>query len=177
MSYKARRIVTAEREDGSSYILNDGEVDATTGIPGVLEITELWSSDETPARIPITNDVISGPPETLEPTCTGNKLVVEVAWPDKDPFDPAKAKEMFDSIKAPDALSRKEGQKYPGMHRTNTVDYVVILFGEIWLIVDDKEILVKQGDVVVQGGVNHTWVNRSDAPCVLLAVLVGAERG
>ena len=63
------------------------------------------------------------------------------------------------------------------MHRTKTIDYVVILFGEIWLIVDEKELLVKQGDVVVQGGVNHTWVNRSDAPCVLLAVLVGAERG
>ena len=177
MSYKARRIVTAEREDGSSYILSDGEVDATTGIPGVLEITELWSSDETPAGIPITEDVFSGPPETLEPARTGNKLVVDVAWPDKNPFDPAKAKEMFDSIKAPDALSHHEGQKYPSMHRTNTIDYVVVLFGEIWLIVDEKELLVNQGDVVVQGGVNHTWVNRSDAACVLLAVLVGAQRG
>ena len=177
MTYKARRIVTAEREDGSSYILSDGAVNATTGTPGVLEITELWSSAESPARIPITKDAISGPPATLEPSRVGNKLVVEVAWPDQDPFDPAKAKEMFDSINAPEALSQQEGQKYPGMHRTNTIDYVVILFGEIWLIVDEKELLVKQGDVVVQGGVNHTWVNRSKEPCVLLAVLVGAQRG
>ena len=60
------------------------------------------------------------------------------------------------------------------MHQTNTLDYIVILSGEIYLIVDEEETLLQAGDIVVQRGTNHAWSNRSDLPCIQLAVLLDA---
>ena len=52
------------------------------------------------------------------------------------------------------------------MHRTETIDYAIVLSGEITMILDDQDVLLKAGDVVIQCGTNHAWSNRSDAPCV-----------
>ena len=60
------------------------------------------------------------------------------------------------------------------MHRTNTVDYLIILKGEIWAILDDDEVCLKQGDVMVQRGTNHSWSVRTDEPCLVAVVLVAA---
>ena len=64
----------------------------------------------------------------------------------------------------------------PGMHITNTIDYVYVISGEVNLVLDDAETLVKAGDVVVQRGTWHAWKNYTDTPCVVAAVLIGAER-
>ncbi len=65
----------------------------------------------------------------------------------------------------------------PGMHTTDTVDYDIVLDGEIWLELDDGvETLLKQGDVVVQCGTRHAWRNRGDRPATMCFVLIGAER-
>ncbi|MGE5147909.1 MAG: cupin domain-containing protein, partial [Candidatus Eiseniibacteriota bacterium] len=69
-----------------------------------------------------------------------------------------------------------EGNKrHPAMHCTNTVDYIYILSGEIWALMDEGEVLLRPGDSLIQRGTNHAWSNRSDAPCRFLAVLVDAE--
>ena len=64
----------------------------------------------------------------------------------------------------------------PGMHITDTIDYVYVISGEVNLVLDDAETLVKAGDVVVQRGTWHAWKNYTDTPCVVAAVLIGAER-
>jgi uncharacterized cupin superfamily protein len=58
------------------------------------------------------------------------------------------------------------------MHRTETIDYAIVLSGEITMVLDDADVLLKAGDVVVQCGTNHAWSNRSDAPCVVAFVLI-----
>ncbi|MNF15632.1 Cupin domain protein [compost metagenome] len=62
------------------------------------------------------------------------------------------------------------------MHQTDTLDYIIIISGEIYLIVDEEETLLKAGDIVIQRGTNHAWSNRSDSPCIQLAVLLDAEK-
>ena len=64
-------------------------------------------------------------------------------------------------------------RRHPLMHRTETIDYAICLEGEIWLVLDDSEVLMKAGDVCVQRGTNHAWSNRSDAPCFMCFVLIG----
>ena len=63
------------------------------------------------------------------------------------------------------------------MHATRTLDYAIILSGEIWLVTDTAEIQVRAGDVIVQQGVRHAWANRSDAPCLVAFVMVDALPG
>jgi quercetin dioxygenase-like cupin family protein len=64
----------------------------------------------------------------------------------------------------------------PGMHFTDTVDYVIVLDGEVWLEVDGgKDVLLKKHDVVIQNGTRHAWRNKSDRNVTIAAVLVGAR--
>jgi uncharacterized cupin superfamily protein len=64
---------------------------------------------------------------------------------------------------------------HPGMHRTHSIDYALILDGEIDMMLDDSEVHCKAGDVVIQNGTDHAWVNRSGKPCRIAFILIGAE--
>jgi mannose-6-phosphate isomerase-like protein (cupin superfamily) len=66
------------------------------------------------------------------------------------------------------------GARHPGMHRTKSVDYAVVLEGEIDMLLDDSEVHLEAGDVLVQQGTNHAWVNRGSAPCRIAFVLIDA---
>ena len=85
----------------------------------------------------------------------------------------ADALDAFESIGAGHA--RVEGSDDPMMHKTSTIDYLVVLKGEIWAILDNSEVCLKQGDVMIQRGTNHSWSVRTDEPCLLAAVLVKAD--
>jgi naringenin degradation protein FdeH len=61
------------------------------------------------------------------------------------------------------------------MHRTRTIDYALILSGEIDMLLDDSEVHLKAGDVLIQRGTNHAWVNRGDAPCRVAFILLDAK--
>jgi quercetin dioxygenase-like cupin family protein len=65
--------------------------------------------------------------------------------------------------------------RHPGFHKTASVDYAIVLAGEIYALMDEGEVLLKAGDVLVQRGTNHAWSNRTDAPAYLAFVLVDAE--
>ena len=67
-----------------------------------------------------------------------------------------------------------QGGRHPWMHRTDSVDYGIILTGEIWMLMDNEEndVLLRAGDVVVQRGTNHAWANRSTEPCTVMFVLI-----
>ena len=70
------------------------------------------------------------------------------------------------------ASTFSQNKRHPFMHRTETVDYAVVLEGEIVMLLDDDEVKLKAGDVVIQRGTNHAWSNRSDKPVKMLYVLV-----
>ena len=61
------------------------------------------------------------------------------------------------------------------MHRTQTVDYAIVLSGEIWALMDSDETKMKAGDILVQRGTNHAWSNRSNKPCLVAFVLIDAK--
>jgi mannose-6-phosphate isomerase-like protein (cupin superfamily) len=64
----------------------------------------------------------------------------------------------------------------PGMHSTETVDVVTIISGEIYAVLEDDETLLHPGDTIIQRGTKHTWNNRTDKPCVLVAAMIPALR-
>ena len=66
----------------------------------------------------------------------------------------------------------KNNEPHPLMHKTETLDYVIILSGEVYLVMEDTETLLEPSDVVVQRGTNHAWSNRTDKPCIQLAILL-----
>ena len=69
-----------------------------------------------------------------------------------------------------------EGARHPFMHRTDSLDYAVVLTGEIYMIMDEDEYLLKAGDVVVQQGTNHAWSNRGSEPCQIAFILIDAVK-
>jgi mannose-6-phosphate isomerase-like protein (cupin superfamily) len=75
---------------------------------------------------------------------------------------------------APEGPSR-DHPRDAGMHRTKTIDYAVVVSGEIDLLLDDTDVHLKAGDVVVQRGTNHAWANRGDQPCKIAFILIDAK--
>ena len=67
------------------------------------------------------------------------------------------------------------GARHPYMHRTDTVDYAVVLQGSITMLLDDEDVELSAGDVVIQDGANHAWANRGHAPCLMAFVLIDAH--
>jgi uncharacterized cupin superfamily protein len=61
------------------------------------------------------------------------------------------------------------------MHRTESIDYAIILEGEMFLVLDETEVLCRTGDVVIQCGTNHAWSNRSDKPCKVAFILIDGK--
>jgi quercetin dioxygenase-like cupin family protein len=151
-----RRIVTGIR-NGKSIIEKDAIVsNVSEHFPGLI-ISDIWSTDTMPVNLEeekvIENTAFPNTPKN------GSYFRYVQIPPDKDL-----------GIVAP------EGQPHPLMHQTDTLDYIVILSGKIWLIVDEDETLLQAGDIVVQRGTNHAWSNRSDLPCIQLAILLDAGK-
>jgi uncharacterized cupin superfamily protein len=69
----------------------------------------------------------------------------------------------------------KDHPRHPGMHRTNSIDYAVILSGEVDMLLDEADVHLTAGDVVVQQATNHAWANRGNVPCRIAFILVDAE--
>ena len=92
----------------------------------------------------------------------GNSIV---RAPDTRPEPGSSARAAFD----------RGSPRHPGFHKTSSVDYAIVLSGEIYALMDEGEVLLKAGDVLVQRGTNHAWSNRTDAPACLAFVLVDAE--
>ena len=96
-----------------------------------------------------------------------------------EPHDADRLKQMLDSTFGgiyQDALHDQRAGKHPGMHRTETVDYAIVLEGEIWAVMDEGETLLRAGDVLIQRGTNHAWANRSQATARIAFVLIDGRR-
>lgn len=170
-----RRIVTGHDARGRSVFLMDGPSPHVLELPGMpgLALINLWVTDGTPASNAGSADAAARP-VVLEPPPRGTIFRVVDFPPDRDlagKLDRAKAFAAMGAHAAMDA----DASRHPGMHKTSTVDYALVLDGEIWALMDEGEVLLRAGDCLVQRGTNHAWSNRSDRPCRMAFVLVSAE--
>jgi len=134
----------------------------------------VWATDATPARVGNGPDPTTGP-LTLPPPRHGTRIRFVDIPPDSDEFlahGAARMKEAFTQVGDVKASTVKADSPHPLMHRTESVDYGIVVDGEMTLVLDDGEVLLKPGSVVVQRGTNHAWANRSGRPCRMLFVLV-----
>ena len=174
MVEKIRRVVTAHDWDGRSVFVINGHAPAVKemeSMPG-LALTDLWRTDGAPADNSGREDAADRP-VVLEPPPDGTVFRIVEFPPDKAWRDRADARDAFESIGAGHAADRTSSD--PMMHKTSTVDYLIVLKGEIWAILDTGEVCLRQGDVMIQRGTNHSWSVRTDEPCLLAAILVGAD--
>ena len=174
---KVRRVVTGQVDGGKSVFVSDEEVEPTTlAISPGAEYHRLWGSDEIP-QLPTDG---TGPSQhNFFPPAGGFRWLLFTVPPagsrPPEGLDiTAALREMEEKL--PGAAAYME-QDNPGMHTTETVDFEVVLSGEVWLELDDgAEVCLKAGDTVVQNGTRHRWSNRSSQPAVLAAGLIGANR-
>lgn len=174
MSQKFRRVVTGHDENGVATVISDEEAScilARPNRPGVT-LTNLWMNDKTPAAMERADDPVTGP-LILHPPKNGSVFRI-VQFDPEDPEVLAKldGKSAFAEMGA--GANIVENARHPFMHRTDSLDYTVILSGEIYMMMDEDEYLLKAGDTVVQQGTNHAWSNRGTEPCLIAFILVDA---
>ncbi|MEX2223188.1 MAG: cupin domain-containing protein [Candidatus Rokuibacteriota bacterium] len=168
-----RRIVTGHNAQGRSVIVSDGPSPHVLALPGRPDfaLTDLWVSEGAPASNAGSADAAKRR-MSLEPPMKGTIFrIVE--------FPPDAAGGGFDRQAAFRAMGAShtmdpDASRHPAMHRTDTVDYAIVLSGEIWALMDEGETLMRAGDTLVQRGTNHAWSNRGDQPSLVVFVLVSA---
>jgi hypothetical protein len=173
-----RRVVAGTDEAGSSTILSDGPAPNShdfAGLPGQSQ-TRIWysagpSSTVAPATEPTSakGPVLPGP--------GGVSFVIVSFAPDSvavaPGFDPERAAAEF--VEWASDIAAASDPTEPGMHRTTTVDFGVVLAGEVWLETGDRaQTRLMPGDTVVQIAGRHAWRNKSDRPATMAFVLTGA---
>lgn len=166
---KFRRVVTGHDASGRSKILFDGPPTQIL----MDSVAELWFTDETPADNSGAEDTTDRPPSMFPPK--GGTIFRYIEVPPESGTETAKAK-MDESLEVLNAAAaRVDTSRHPGMHRTPTIDYVVVLRGEVTMLLDEGEVHLKPFDLVVQRGTNHAWVNKGKVPAILLAANIDAK--
>lgn len=174
MAREFRRVVTGHDENGRAVVVSDAiatQFLERPSRPGV-RLTNFWIERGSPAEY-------DGPTET----CTGDFVLhppplgstfrcVEFLPEDPEVMKTLDGRAAFGEMGA--SANIVEGARHPFMHRTDSLDYAIVLSGEIWMMMDDTEddLLLKAGDVVIQRGTNHAWSNRGTETCVIAFVLV-----
>ena len=174
MIWRVRRVLTGHDADGNSTFIADGlapNVKEMASMPG-LALTDLWETRGAPASNAGHEDAADRPVR-LEPPKNGSILRIVEFPPDSQWRSRADAREAFGSIGAGHAADKRSSD--PMMHRTRTVDYIIVLKGEIHAVMEQGETLLRAGDILVQRGTNHSWSVRGNEPCIVAAVLVNAK--
>ena len=168
-----RRIVTGHDEKGRSMFLEDAPAPhpfSPSHSPNV-GLTNLWLLDAIPASSREGEPDPTARPFRLEPPVAGNVVRIVEFPPDRERNYGNQA-EVFGQYGA--AQAHDKAARHPGFHKTHSVDYAVVIEGEIWALIDVGETLMTAGDVLIQRGTNHAWANRSDHIARVLFVLNGA---
>ena len=170
-----RRIVTGHNDNGKSIVTIDGPPARSIG-EDVGGLFELWNTN---GNAVISTDVIDRADDEiiLSPPSRGTKFrYFQInPLPEGVPEDMLQeiAADAFEKVGA--AHHRVDTTKHPAMHKTETVDYIILLKGDVTLILDEEEVDLKPFDVVVQRGTNHAWVNNGNEPALLIAVLIDSD--
>lgn len=176
MLREVRRVVTGHDAEGRSTITQDGAPPRSIDIAGRgITFHELWLTKVVPALI----DRASAEPQesalSLHPPHGGVRIRF-VDTPPEEPGAPlpdaATMKQLFGLIGAPEASRYKPGENHPAMHVTPSLDFGIVLEGEMTLMTDTGETLCRAGDVIVQNGTSHAWANRSGKPVRMCFILI-----
>jgi uncharacterized cupin superfamily protein len=167
-----RRVVTGHDENRNAVIIFDGDAPNIKRRQGGTGSTGLWRTFATPADNGGAEDAVLGDIPLAPPPGGSVFRVVEFA-PEGDDIQggPGLAAQLG-AHSAEGAAAR-----HHGTHRTDTIDYAVVMSGEIDMLMDDEkdDVHVKAGDVVIQRGTNHAWVNRGTEPCRIAFILIDAK--
>ena len=167
-----RRVVTGVTTDGKSTVVSD----TTIPVADVLGMVDFWFTDQVPVSL-----TAQGQPEDqpirLEPPRSGTIFRLFEIHAQPEGLTPAEAQRRAaqEFAQAGAAHRQVDTSRHPMMHRTRTIDYVVLLRGRVTLLLDDAEVDLQPFDAVVQRGTNHYWVNRYPEPALLLGVLLDAQ--
>jgi mannose-6-phosphate isomerase-like protein (cupin superfamily) len=174
---RVRRVVTGHDPEGKSVLADDSYVDGITLdlVPG-YEFHRLWGHDDKPT---FPDDGIPPPAVTYFPPLDGSRFAVFTV--------PGGTQALQEDLDIGAALAEMEAAlpgmaghmepDNPGMHTTDTIDYLYVASGEVDLELDDgATVHLTAGDTVVQNGTRHAWRNHGSDPCVIVVVLIGARR-
>ena len=170
-----RRIITGHNEKGKSVISIDGPPARSIG-EDAGGLYEIWNTDGSGFDT-ASNDDRADIDIVLSPVKQGTKFryfqinPIPEGIPENVMQD--MAADAFEKIGA--GHHRIDTSKHPAMHKTETIDYIILLKGDVTLILDEEEIDMKPFDVVVQRGTNHAWVNNGTEPALLIAVLIDSN--
>ena len=174
---QVRRIVTGNDNNGRAVFVSDGappwskQFEHTPGFAS----TVVWTAS--PHRAP-NSGADTSPQMTHFIPAPGESRFVTLSFPPDSVFADPKfdfAAAMKENAEESPGMGQYFEKDNPGMHATPTIDYGIVLEGEVWLELDDgKEVLMKKHDVVVQNGTRHAWRNKSDKPVKMAFVLIGA---
>jgi mannose-6-phosphate isomerase-like protein (cupin superfamily) len=175
MPRRFRRVVTGHNAAGRSVFIMDGAAPAVFDRgPGRTCVTELWETRTIPADN-TGNDEVTDHPNRLPPPRHGSVFRVVEYPPDSLRVATLRSPDESHDAAREGYVRDLANARHPGFHKTDTVDYAIVLSGEIYALMDEGEVLLKAGDVLVQRGTNHAWSNRTREPVQIAFVLIDAQ--
>ena len=170
-----RRIITGHNKNGKSIVMIDGKPSRIIG-EDVGGLFEIWNTDGKEINS-LSNKDLADIDIVLSPIENGTKFRYFAIHPTPDGIPKEKleaaAALAFEKIGA--THERIDTSKHHTMHQTKTIDYIILLEGDVTLLLDEDEVQLKPFNVVVQRGTNHAWVNNGTEPALLIAVLIDSE--
>ncbi|MEZ5721550.1 MAG: cupin domain-containing protein [Paracoccaceae bacterium] len=176
VSRNVRRVVTGHDQTGKAVVLSDGappNVIRPEHQPG-LAFHELWHTDAAPAPVTATEPEPTDRYTETAPPPRGTIIrMVDIPPEGQDgpDFDKETARALFEKVGLAENAEHTIPGRHPLMHRTESIDYGIVLDGQIVLLLDDSEVVLEQGDMVVQRGTIHAWTNRTDRITRMLFIL------
>jgi mannose-6-phosphate isomerase-like protein (cupin superfamily) len=176
MPRQIRRVVTGHDAAGrSTFIIDAATPHIFQRTKGSAIVHELWETARTPADNRGSADAIARG-HRLAPPRNGSVFRVIEYPPDSQRLAAIAREETLPDDGSGRAVATDHSNpRHAGFHKTATVDYAIVLAGEIYAMMDDGEVLLKAGDVLIQRGTNHAWSNRTEEPAVVAFVLIDAE--
>jgi hypothetical protein len=171
-----RRVVTGHDADGRSCIVSDGPSPSVRTVaerPG-YRVTNLWCTSKSPPPVDEPDAIASH--QGLPPPACGTLIRVVDYPPEASEAAERKRQQTATFGQLFAGTDHRPDAKHAGMHVTETVDYAIVLEGEIVAVLDTGETLLRAGDILVQRGTAHAWANRSGRPARIAFVLVDAKR-
>lgn len=169
-----KRVVTGHDSQGRTVVAMQGAPRAVAleAVPGTV-FHEVWNTTCSPAAIDDGPDPTGGP-LVLAPPPRGSRVRVVDIPPDsvQNAVSAEDAAAAFEEIGAGHAGTGASDSPHRLMHRTETIDYGIVLAGKVWLVLDDAEVELQPGDIVVQRGTNHAWSNRTEETARMVFVLL-----
>jgi len=179
MSFPAiHRVVTGHDADGKAVVSSNGPLSTIReleSIPGMI-FHEVW---EMSGALPVIDNGADPTPGPLmhQAPSHGNRIRFVDFPPDESYLADAglRMKKLFSEVNDDTALTVRADSPHPMMHRAEAIDYCIVIEGEMTLVLDDSEVLLGPGSVVIQRGTNHAWANRSGRMCRILYIQINAQ--